>query len=215
MFGSTNPAAKPIHQSASRLINNQGRRLRALSRNKLRLSMLALAMTLFVSSCGESKPEAAPSVEQSAATQAATEPRNYPEPPPPMTSSTQILSGGWLLTGDGSKPQFDAIVVIRDGVIVGVGKRGTIDVPADSVGVDASGKWILPGNSAQLTAAFGNRKHDAPTQFSSSQLPAISVGRSADLVLLNSNPLTDPQALNDVHAIVSNGQVEVQNADPS
>ncbi len=211
MFGSTNPAANPTHLSAYWRINALSKRPGALSFSQLRLPMLAFAMTLFLSSCGQSKPETDPAVEQSNA----TEPRNYPEPPPPMTSSTQILSGGWLLTGDGSKPQFDAIVVIREGVIVGVGKRGTIDVPADSVGVDASGKWILPGSSTQLTAAFAERKHDAPTQFSSSQLPAISVGRSADLVLLNSNPLTDPQALNDVHAVVSNGQVEVQNADPS
>lgn len=215
MFGSANPASKPTHQCPVRQMASPSRRLSALSLDKLRLTILALAMTLFVGACSE--PDSAS--EQNTATPSATEPRNYPEPPAPMTSSTQILSGGWLLSGDGSKPQFDAIVVIRDGVIVGMGKRGTIDVPADSVGVDASGKWILPGNSTLLNAAFGDRKHDAPTQFSSSQLPAISVGRSADLVLLNSNPLTDPQALNDVHAIVSKGQVEVQpeieGSDPS
>lgn len=227
MFGSTSPASnaasnavsQPTHHCTSRRVTKPGKRLGALNLDKLRLTILALAVTLFVSACSENKSVADSAPEQSTASLGATEQRNYPEPPPPMTSSTQILSGGWLLSGDGSKPQFDAIVVIRDGVIVGVGKRGTIDVPADSVGVDASGKWILPGNTTRLTAAFGERKHDAPTQFSSSQLPAISVGRSADLVLLNSNPLTDPQALNDVHAIVSKGQVEVQikvkDTDPS
>lgn len=219
MFGSINPTAKPTHHITAAAWIATGTRLISLGSNKLKLPLLALAIALFASACSDSKPAADSAIEQKTANDSATETRNYPEPPPPMTSSTQILSGGWLLSGDGSQPEFDAIVVMRGGVIVGVGKRGTVDVPADSVGIDASGKWILPGNSTQLTAAFGDRKHDAPTLFASSQLPAISVGRSADLILLNSNPLTDPQALNDVHAIVQKGQVEVQiddeGADPT
>lgn len=175
---------------------------------------LMLCSALLLNACSDSQPGTNPTAGQTSAQPASVE-RNFPEPPPPITSTTQILSGGWLLSGDGSDPQFDSIVVIRDGLIVGVGKRGTVDVPADSVGVDASGKWILPGTTAQLSAAFGQRDHDAPTQFASTQMPAIEVGRSAELVLLNSNPLTDPQALEDVHAIVSNGQVEVLITDPS
>jgi hypothetical protein len=173
-----------------------------------------LCSALLLNACDDSQSDANQPTGQTSDQQASVD-RTFPEPPPPVTSTTQILSGGWLLSGDGSDPQFDSIVVIRDGLIVGVGKRGTVDVPADSVGVDASGKWILPGTTAQLSAAFGQRNHDAPTQFATTQMPAIEVGRSAELVLLNSNPLTDPQALDDVHAIVSNGQVEVLKSNPS
>lgn len=175
---------------------------------------LMLCLAVLISACSESKPPANQSAGKDA-NQSSGAARHYPEPPSPVTSATQILSGGWLLVGDGSDPQFDTIVVIRDGLIVGVGKRGTVDVPADSVGIDASGKWILPGTAQQLKTAFDQRVHDAPTQFTSAQLPAIVVGRSAELVLLNSNPLIDPQALKDVHAIVSQGQVELVKSDAS
>lgn len=183
--------------------------------NRKGLSQMAVTFILcgliaLVGACSERKPGTT-----TAPTANPAEQRKYPQPPAPMTSATQILSGGWVLSGDGSKPEFDSIVVIRGGIIVGVGKRGSVDVPADSVGVDASGKWILPGSSALLSKAFGERKHDQPMQFASTALPAIGVGRNADLVMLNSNPLTDPQALEDVHAIVRAGQVEVQIESPS
>lgn len=173
-------------------------------------ALLCLTMLL---GCGESDPSSTPNAQpEQAASDAQT---TYPEPPPPLTSSTQILSGGWLLSGDGSDPQFDSIIIVRDGAIVGFGKRGSLDVPADSIGIDASGKWILPGNTEQLAAAFGQRAHDAPTQFAGEQLAPIAVGRSAELVLLNSNPLTDPQALDDVHAVMIEGELRVLPNDDS
>lgn len=166
-----------------------------------KLGRLLLCLVFVVSACGEPK--------EANSNSAAEASQSLPAPPAPMTSATQILSGGWLLSGDGSEPQFDSILVIRDGKVVGMGKRGSVDVPADSVGIDASGKWILPGTTDQLQAAFQQRKHDAPTKFASEQLPAIELGSAANLVLLKSNPLTDPQALEEVHAVVLGGVVQV------
>lgn len=176
--------------------------------NAKKLGWLHLCLLFALSACGEGGGDTDRSASQASSIEVEAS-QDYPEPPPPITSATQILSGGWLLRGDGSDPQFDSILVIRDGKVVGLGKRGSVDVPADSVGIDASGKWILPGTADQLLAAFQERKHDAPTQFATAQMAAIEVGSTANLVLLKSNPLTDPQALEDVHAVVLDGVVQV------
>jgi len=143
------------------------------------------------------------------ATATSSDPQDYPEPPPPITSATQILSGGWLVAGDGSKPQFDSVIVVTGGTIVAMGKRGQVPVPADSVGLDASGKWILPGPLTELRQQFAARDHAAPLSFSSNSLTALTTGRAANLVLLNRNPLTDPEALTDLHAQMHAGDYRV------
>ena len=132
-----------------------------------------------------------------------------PEPPAPLTSATHIYSGGWLVRGDGSEPLFDGLVVVREGRIVALGKRGEVDVPADSVGIDASGKWLLPGSLESLRRAFAQRDHEAPLQFGGDALPALTPGSNADFVLLNRDPLRDPEALTDVHGIVSGGELSL------
>ena len=38
---------------------------------------------------------------------------------------------------------FDAVVVIQGARVIAAGKRGTVPVPPDSVGIDASGKFIV------------------------------------------------------------------------
>ncbi len=124
-----------------------------------------------------------------------------------MQSATQIYSGGWVVQGDGTEPQFDHIVVVTDGQIMAVGKRGTIDVPADSIGIDVSGKWLLPGPLAALQAAFAEREHDAPLVFGSTELNAFTANTPAHIVLLNANPLRDPAAFDDLHGIVTQGEL--------
>lgn len=62
------------------------------------------------------------------------------KPPQGPTSDTMILSGGTLITAD---ELFDAVVVVQNGQVIAAGKRGTVPVPADSIGIDASGKFIV------------------------------------------------------------------------
>lgn len=81
--------------------------------------------------------------------QSADGPRGFLDPaPPPPTSDTIILSGGTLIADAVSDEHpdglFDAVVVIQDGRLVGYGKRGSVEVPDDSVGVDTSGRFIVP-----------------------------------------------------------------------
>lgn len=59
------------------------------------------------------------------------------------------ITGGKLVTGDGSAPIDDATVVIRDGRIAAAG-RG-VQVPAGARRIDATGKWVTPGIVAGFT----------------------------------------------------------------
>lgn len=45
---------------------------------------------------------------------------------------------------------FDAVVVITEGTVAGIGKRGTVAVPNDSVGIDTSGHYIATADGAAL-----------------------------------------------------------------
>ena len=63
------------------------------------------------------------------------------EPPPPPTPATEILGGGTLVLADGSFIE-DSLIVITNGKLVAWGKRGEVEVPNDSIGIDVRGKWI-------------------------------------------------------------------------
>ena len=165
--------------------------------------VLALSLTLCVACGGADTQPATPPDSADA------DARTLPAPPAPMRSDNHIYSGGWLISGDGTQPLFDAIVVVSNGKIAAIGKRGQIDVPADSIGIDASGKWLLPGSMESLKQAFANRDHAAPLDFSGQSQPGFAAGAVADFVMLNRNPLRDPEAFGDVHAIISGGDMQL------
>lgn len=53
--------------------------------------------------------------------------------------------GGTVYTGDATPPMVDAVVVVRDGIIVAVGPRSSTQIPADCRKVDVAGKFLTPG----------------------------------------------------------------------
>lgn len=111
------------------------------------------ALLLCLAGCQESSE--APATQSSAA-QAASDlpPPSFLDPAPAAPrSATIILSGGTLVEAANSQDQdlFDAVVVISDGKVVASGKRGSVPVPADSVGIDTSGKYIVAAPSSRTT----------------------------------------------------------------
>lgn len=100
------------------------------------------------------------------------------EPPAPPTSNTMILSGGTLI---GVEDLFDAVVVIQDNRVIAAGKRGTVPVPPDSIGIDASGKFIVAVDPEQTL-----------------------IGGPADLILYEAHP--DQQQQPPVYARVIAGE---------
>jgi imidazolonepropionase-like amidohydrolase len=65
--------------------------------------------------------------------------------PRPQNERTLYLINGTLIDGTGGEPISDAIVGIRSGRIVAVGRRGEIAVPGQAETLDADGGYILPG----------------------------------------------------------------------
>ena len=135
--------------------------MRHLSRpgsSRWRLSGVVLLLVT-VMGCSETNPPPADGATQGAAPAApnatATSPPGFLDPaPPPPSSDTLILSGGTLLDPlllpDHPEGLFDAVVVVREGLLIGVGKRGEVDVPNDSRGIDASGHVLVAAPGAPL-----------------------------------------------------------------
>jgi len=55
------------------------------------------------------------------------------------------ISGATLVDSSGAPAVQDGVIVIEEGVITAVGKRGEVAVPGDAVVLDAKGKWAIPG----------------------------------------------------------------------
>ncbi|MPV37542.1 amidohydrolase [Georgenia subflava] len=68
-------------------------------------------------------------------------PAPRPAAPRPAGGSVAVV-GGYVVPVDGD-PVEQGTVLVRDGVIVDVGRD--VDVPADVPVVDATGRWVLPG----------------------------------------------------------------------
>ena len=66
----------------------------------------------------------------------------------PLLAATIALRGATLVDGTGRPPLENALLVVRDGRMVGV-SAATADalraLPSDAVLTDASGRWIVPG----------------------------------------------------------------------
>ena len=65
--------------------------------------------------------------------------------PRDRATGTVVLRGGRALTMKGQEIIDDADIVITDRRIVGIGRRGTVTVPADARVIDVTGKTITPG----------------------------------------------------------------------
>lgn len=55
------------------------------------------------------------------------------------------IQGGRLIDGTGAEPVDNAVVLIEEGKILGVGQQGEVEIPPDAEVVDATGKTVLPG----------------------------------------------------------------------
>ena len=91
---------------------------------------------------------------------------------PAPQSDTVILSGGVFIR-DGEELT-DSVVVITGDKLVAWGKRGTVDIPNDSLGYDMTRKWIIAGQQTQ----DGSLK----------LMPPIEAGAEANLLLFKEPP---------------------------
>ena len=66
-------------------------------------------------------------------------------PAPSQPDRVRAVVGATLIDGTGRAPLADSVVLIRDGRIERVGRRGQVQVPADGRVVRADGKFLLPG----------------------------------------------------------------------
>lgn len=62
----------------------------------------------------------------------------------PAAAQTFAITGGTVALGDGSEPIPDGVVLVRDGRIVAAGAM-RFKLPADTIVIDATGKWVTPG----------------------------------------------------------------------
>jgi len=65
--------------------------------------------------------------------------------PKPQNERSVYLINGTLIDGTGREPFSNAVVVIRNGRILAVGRRGEIAIPDQADTLDADGGFILPG----------------------------------------------------------------------
>jgi imidazolonepropionase-like amidohydrolase len=65
--------------------------------------------------------------------------------PRDMPRGVAVLRGARIITMRGDEIIEDGEIVVRDNRIVAVGRRGSVDVPADARVVDVTGRTIVPG----------------------------------------------------------------------
>jgi imidazolonepropionase-like amidohydrolase len=61
-----------------------------------------------------------------------------------MPSETVLFHGARMIVGDGSEPIDDAILLVRDGLMIATGRGPVLAIPDDARRVDLSGKNIMP-----------------------------------------------------------------------
>jgi imidazolonepropionase-like amidohydrolase len=61
-----------------------------------------------------------------------------------QASNLTVFEGARVITGDGSAPIDNAVIVVQDGRIVQVGPVGRVQAPAGAARVDLAGKTVMP-----------------------------------------------------------------------
>jgi hypothetical protein len=126
------------------------------------LLLPGLLLALVAGCDGAAKPVPAPEsaiATAAAPTKAAADaakkmpPSFLDQAPSGPVSDTMILSGGTLL---GDPDLFDAVVVLKNGTVIAAGKRGDVPVPPDSIGIDASGRFIAPTTAGESLVGNDN-----------------------------------------------------------
>ncbi len=64
---------------------------------------------------------------------------------PAVTSSVVVVVGATLIDGTGAPPVPGTTLVIEDGRILQIGRRGEVPIPAGALIIQAEGKTIIPG----------------------------------------------------------------------
>ena len=77
----------------------------------------------------------------------------------PPNSNPTVVDGMTLIDGVSDTPIQDAVMVIENGTIKSVGRRGTLTIPAGAQRINAAGKTIMPGIIA-LHAHVGRNRAD-------------------------------------------------------
>jgi imidazolonepropionase-like amidohydrolase len=68
----------------------------------------------------------------------------HPEAQVGQAPAAMVFEGARLITGDGSTPIEDSVVVVEQGRFTQVGRRGAVQIPAGAVRVDLKGKTVIP-----------------------------------------------------------------------
>ena len=160
------------------------------------------ALVFLTVACAEPPPAANGSNAQSSAAQENPVDKPMPAgfldaPPAPPTSNTVVLSGGNLVLDDVST---DTAIVISNGRLITWGRRGDVDMPNDSIGHDMRGKWLTPGSIADLEAG------------SLPNLEALRPNELANMLVFNTGPDLSEVSGDDLHAVVSEGEIQVFDA---
>ncbi|XOV81448.1 MAG: hypothetical protein ACFHXK_11225 [bacterium] len=164
----------------------------------MRIVLLMVAF-LVLTACGGAEPNTPSSDAESAAATGAEAVEALPpgftdEPPPPPTSDTTVFSGGTLLLEESIS---DAVVVISNNTLISWGRRGNVDLPNDSVGMDMRGKWIVGGVAEDLAGG-------------QLTLPAsLTRGEPARLLVFNSDPAITDDLSEALYAIVDEDGIQV------
>ena len=64
---------------------------------------------------------------------------------PAVTSSVVVVEGATLIDGTGAPPTPGTTLVIEDGRILRIGKRGEVPIPDGAQVIQADGKYVIPG----------------------------------------------------------------------
>jgi imidazolonepropionase-like amidohydrolase len=102
-------------------------------------------------------------------------------------------------------------VLVRDGVVVAAGARATTPVPAGYEKIDASGRTLVPPVKGLPVGGTPDvhTLDEAAREILSGGRPftgTIEPGSTADMLLLNGNPMDDPRSLLRIHRVMRGGE---------